>query len=265
MLDLAPSVDTEDRNFFACRNFDDILVIKKFLGNRTGTYWSLRFPNRADHSNYRQMRTQCHHRDTTLTYESCQSFPLPGNLRISCPGLRSPPRPPPRSTAGVPPPCLPTGEITTLAPQGRRGRSVPHLVSPPGGALLGVQDPVGPPPPSWRIVTPRRGDRGPGLRPSRGTWSAAVFFFRRAAVAGDLVHSQSSPHRAKQRLSAGRARDHPVMEIVPNSHHHQTRYCVDISVYHRYIGDGSVYRRSFKDKFVTIRACPPHQKSRLHC
>ena len=34
----------------------------------------------------------------------------------------------------------------------------------------------------------------------------------------------------------------------------QTRYCVDISVYHRYIGDGSVYRRSFKDKFVTIRA-----------
>ena len=38
------------------------------------------------------------------------------------------------------------------------------------------------------------------------------------------------------------------------SHHHQTRYCVDISVYHRYIGDGSVYRRSFKDKFVTIRA-----------
>ena len=33
----------------------------------------------------------------------------------------------------------------------------------------------------------------------------------------------------------------------------QTRYCVDISVYHRYIGDGSVYRRSFKDKFVTIR------------
>ena len=34
----------------------------------------------------------------------------------------------------------------------------------------------------------------------------------------------------------------------------QTRYCVDISVYHRYIGDHSVYRRSFKDKFVTIRA-----------
>ena len=25
-----------------------------------------------------------------------------------------------------------------------------------------------------------------------------------------------SPHRAKQRLSAVRARDHPVMEIVPN-------------------------------------------------
>ena len=38
----------------------------------------------------------------------------------------------------------------------------------------------------------------------------------------------------------------------------QTRYCVDISVYHRYIGDGSVYRRSFKDKFVTIRAIGVH-------
>ena len=38
----------------------------------------------------------------------------------------------------------------------------------------------------------------------------------------------------------------------------QTRYCVDISVYHRYIGDGSVYRRSFKDKFVTIRAIGDH-------
>ena len=30
------------------------------------------------------------------------------------------------------------------------------------------------------------------------------------------VRGQSSPHRATQRLSAGRARDHPVMEIVPN-------------------------------------------------
>ena len=30
------------------------------------------------------------------------------------------------------------------------------------------------------------------------------------------VRGQSSPYRAKQRLSAGRARDHPVMEIVPN-------------------------------------------------
>ena len=39
----------------------------------------------------------------------------------------------------------------------------------------------------------------------------------------------------------------------------QTRYCVDISVYHRYIGDGSVYRRSFKDKFVTIRAIGDHE------
>ena len=30
------------------------------------------------------------------------------------------------------------------------------------------------------------------------------------------VRGQSSPHRAMQRLSPGRARDHPVMEIVPN-------------------------------------------------
>ena len=46
--------------------------------------------------------------------------------------------------------------------------SVPPLVSPSGGALLGVQVPVGPALPSWRIVTPRRGVRGPGgLRPSR--------------------------------------------------------------------------------------------------
>ena len=58
--------------------------------------------------------------------------------------------PPPRSTAPGPPlgfpPCLPgpAGEITTLAPQGRRGRPVPPLVSPSGGAHLGVQVPVGP-------------------------------------------------------------------------------------------------------------------------
>ena len=30
------------------------------------------------------------------------------------------------------------------------------------------------------------------------------------------VRGQSSPHRAMQRLSPGRARDHPVMDIVPN-------------------------------------------------
>ena len=47
----------------------------------------------------------------------------------------------------------------------------------------------------------------------------------------------------------------------------QTRYCVDISVYHRYIGDDSVYRRSFKDKFVTIRAMGGDtiRNRRLHC
>ena len=33
---------------------------------------------------------------------------------------------------------------------------------------------------------------------------------------GPTGDCSSSPHRAKQRLSAGRARDHPVMEIVPN-------------------------------------------------
>ena len=31
-----------------------------------------------------------------------------------------------------------------------------------------------------------------------------------------------------------------------------------VSRYHRYIGDDSVYRRSFKDKFVTIRAMGDH-------
>ena len=42
--------------------------------------------------------------------------------------------------------------------------------------------------------------------------------------------------------------------ITTHFHIAQTRYCVDISVCHRYIGDDSVYRRSFEDKFVTIRA-----------
>ena len=37
-----------------------------------------------------------------------------------------------------------TSGITTLAPQGWRGPSVPPLVSPSGGAHLGVQVPVGP-------------------------------------------------------------------------------------------------------------------------
>jgi hypothetical protein len=31
-----------------------------------------------------------------------------------------------------------------------------------------------------------------------------------------------------------------------------------VSIYYRYIGDDSVYRRSFKDKFVTIRAIGDH-------
>ena len=50
------------------------------------------------------------------------------------------------------------------------------------------------------VVSPVGGDQAPGI--TRGV------SFR--------VRGQSSPHRAKQRLSAGRARDHPVMEIVPN-------------------------------------------------
>ena len=50
------------------------------------------------------------------------------------------------------------------------------------------------------VVSPVGGDQAPGI--TRGV------SFR--------VRGQSSPHRATQRLSAGRARDHPVMEIVPN-------------------------------------------------
>ena len=46
------------------------------------------------------------------------------------------------------------------------------------------------------VVSPVGGDQAPGI--TRGV------SFR--------VRGQSSPHRAKQRLSAGRARDHPVME-----------------------------------------------------
>ena len=56
--------------------------------------------------------------------------------------------------------------------------------------------------------------------PTRGL-SYAVPFVSKFGVFYDKyenfrVRGQSSPHRAKQRLSAGRARDHPVMEIVPN-------------------------------------------------
>ena len=50
------------------------------------------------------------------------------------------------------------------------------------------------------VVSPVGGDQAPGI--TRGV------SFR--------VRGQSSPHRATQRLSAGRARDHPVMDIVPN-------------------------------------------------
>jgi len=50
------------------------------------------------------------------------------------------------------------------------------------------------------VVSPVGGDQAPGI--TRGV------SFR--------VRGQSSPHGATQRLSAGRARDHPVMEIVPN-------------------------------------------------
>ena len=50
------------------------------------------------------------------------------------------------------------------------------------------------------VVSPVGGDQAPGI--TRGV------SFR--------VRGQSSPHRAMQRLSPGRARDHPVMDIVPN-------------------------------------------------
>jgi hypothetical protein len=52
-----------------------------------------------------------------------------------------------------------------------------------------------------------------------GVWcllSAAIRLLGIARGVSFRVRGQSSPHRAKQRLSAGRARDHPVMEIVPN-------------------------------------------------
>jgi len=46
--------------------------------------------------------------------------------------------------------------------------------------------------------------------------SAANRFFGITRWVSFRVRGQSSPHRAMQRLSPGRARDHPVMDIVPN-------------------------------------------------
>jgi hypothetical protein len=61
------------------------------------------------------------------------------------------------------------------------------------------------------------------LASRRQVWcllSAAIRLLHITRGVSFRVRGQSSPHRAKhcswQRLSAGRARDHPVMEIVPN-------------------------------------------------
>jgi len=99
---------------------------------------------------------------------------FPGISEFRVPGLsssRAPCQcPPPRSTAGVPPPCLPTGEITTLAPQGRRGRSQspPWFRLAPSWAYRFLSDRPSP------ILAARDALQGStwteGLRPSRGTW-----------------------------------------------------------------------------------------------
>jgi hypothetical protein len=99
---------------------------------------------------------------------------FPGISEFRVPGLsssRAPCQcPPPRSTAGVPPPCLPTGEITTLAPQGRRGRSQ----SPPWFRLA----------PSWayRFLS----DRPSPILADRDASQGSAWTGRSAAVAGDL-------------------------------------------------------------------------------
>ena len=57
------------------------------------------------------------------------------------------------------------------------------------------------------------------LRSRRQVWcllSAAIRLLGITRGVSFRVRGQSSPHRAKQRLSPGRARDHPDMEIVPN-------------------------------------------------
>jgi len=66
--------------------------------------------------------------------------------------------------------------------------------------------------PAWR-------GRQCSLASRRQVWcllSAAIRLLGITRGVSIRVRGQSSPHRAKQRLSPGRARDHPVMEIVPN-------------------------------------------------
>ena len=71
-------------------------------------------------------------------------------------------------------------------------------------------------------VNRQEGEGGGGqcsLASCRQVWcllSAANRLFGITRWVSFRVRGQSSPHRAKQRLSPGRARDHPVMEIVPN-------------------------------------------------
>jgi len=73
---------------------------------------------------------------------------------------------------------------------------------------------------SLSLRLPRRTNlRQCSLASRRQVWcllSAAIRLLGIIRGVSFRVRGQSSPHRAKQRLSAGRARDHPVMEIFPN-------------------------------------------------
>ena len=69
---------------------------------------------------------------------------------------------------------------------------------------------------SLSLRLPRRTNLGQcSLASRRQVWcllSAAIRLLGITRGVSFRVRGQSSPHRAKQRLSAGRARDHPVME-----------------------------------------------------
>ena len=71
-------------------------------------------------------------------------------------------------------------------------------------------------PGTWRAAWRGRQCSFASRRQVRCLLSAAIRLLGITRGVSFRVRGQSSPHRAKQRLSAGRARDHPVMEIVPN-------------------------------------------------